>query len=737
MAVGVWVCLLAPGLWAAERTTASFVPADAFLVFYYDGGHPGFKETTLARFFQEPEVRDTLAQLRPVAEAIDKNAMAKDGIEATPLIREISGTECLVALLKPAAPGGKPGLLFSMNVGEGDMAARRVAERLIQAGLAKAQPGSAKESTVGNLTVRSYVNNAGNPNHTVFVGASLVAANDLSVLKRALDPGGPKFVLPGGEDRAVVGARYDHAAMRAALGAQIDPNVAKLLDALGLGALGTASVNVIPRGQRLLTRLDVEVAGGEKLAGLMKWFADCPSFDPELLKRVPQAPTVCWVTSADIPGLWDAAWAVAGTLDARAAEEARKGLAEHEGKAGLKLREGLLGPLGRGTVLIAKQDGPNFYTVALQRVRDAKALEQGLAQVGSRLDLALGGRLGPFRCGLKPFVYRGHTCHYLWLMGNVALGLPGIVPCYTNLGDVFVFATNPLDLKGYLDFVEDQAPTILDDPEFKALQTVVPASATSLFYGKWTDQAVATYNTVAPWLAAAQGAAAQDLLKAIDLANLPSSRLIRRYSGPAIGYSIFQNGRYRMEVQGKGLELLSPQMATVGTTAVLAGMLLPALTRARAEARLIRDRNNLNMLAKGFATYLNEFGDNRRYPKGLGELFDKGILPDKAVFVSPLDEDPPKLANGLPCSYVSCFDKYPTRQFLDDFPPNMIMAWDRKPFLPQKRSVLFFDSHVEVMDEPRFERLLGELDNLVKRQVRERQPVKQGPAREEPVKQEF
>ncbi len=352
-AIGMWLCLLAPGLWAAERTTASFVPADSFLVIYYDGGHPGLKETTLARFVQEPEVRAAADQLRPVAEAIDQKAKAKEGIQIISILRDISGCEIILAFAKPEDPAGRPSLLAVVRTGEGDTTARRAVDRANQADIALAKPGSVRESAIGDVKVTSSIDKDGHPSHVAYVGAFVVASDSLALLKRALDPAGAKLAVPGGEDRAVLGARYDHAAMRVALGAQIDPKVAKLLDALGAGAIKSASLNVIPRGPRLVTRLDVEIAEGEKLAGLAKWLTDCPPFDPELLKRVPKAPIVCWLTSTDFSGLWDAVWAVAESFDAAGAEQGRKSLAEVEAKAGMKFREGLLGPLGRGSGFVA------------------------------------------------------------------------------------------------------------------------------------------------------------------------------------------------------------------------------------------------------------------------------------------------------------------------------------------------------------------------------------------------
>ena len=102
-------------------------------------------------------------------------------------------------------------------------------------------------------------------------------------------------------------------------------------------------------------------------------------------------------------------------------------------------------------------------------------------------------------------------------------------------------------------------------------------------------------------------------------------------------------------------------LVVIAIIAILAGMLLPALARAREEARRIRCRNNLNQLAKGMATYLNEHGDNRFYPwpqgragcgsdgdaddadfggaEWLASLYWTRILPDPGVYICPSSPD--------------------------------------------------------------------------------------------------
>ncbi|HUT35852.1 MAG TPA: H-X9-DG-CTERM domain-containing protein [Planctomycetota bacterium] len=192
-------------------------------------------------------------------------------------------------------------------------------------------------------------------------------------------------------------------------------------------------------------------------------------------------------------------------------------------------------------------------------------------------------------------------------------------------------------------------------------------------------------------------------------------------------------------------------LVTLGLGIGLAGLLY-VVSANREESRRIRCRSNLNSLAKGMATYLNQCGDNRFYPwpvglpgcgtltkpsfggaEWLANLYWTGIMPHWGIFVCPSSEDDTELGallgtTGCPggrrldphaVSYAAMGSESvgvylkeqqnPSATYAasilairDDFPPNEAMASDdtEEPINHGSRdnggmNVLFFDSHVE------------------------------------------
>lgn len=572
-----WLLLLglSGAAFAAEKTAAHYVPADAWLVVWYDGTHPGLAETPLARFLKEPEVQDALKGLQPALDKLLEEGNKEAGFDLAPVLREALGCELVLAFLGPAPGRDEPTGLIVARVGTGDAPARRHTEALVKLLLASARQNTVRQVELAGIQATAFVGKDGEPSALGFDGSFLVIANGEELFKRAVDPAAPKLAEKVGGERAIFRLRYDHTAMLKAFGNQMKPEVRRVLEGIGLQAVSAAELAFVPREKRMAASLAIDLPAGANRQGLLRGLADAASYDPAMLRFVPRDAMAFWLGNIDFAWAWDELWATLGRVDANAANEARQGLAKLEEAAGLKVRDGLLAPLGQGTLFVSKPEGAvGGWTAIVQRMRDPDAFEKAFGRLATRLDVLLMGlpNVGAVRTELKTFQYRGHTCRYLWMMGTPAIMLPYWTPCYARLGNEIVFATNPLQLKGFLDFVEDKGPTIQENGEFQALLAEVPKGATSVGYTAWRNGIEAAYNTLAPLLAFVQGI--PELQGRPDLANLPSSRLVRRYFVGTIGYTVFEKGRFRAETLSEGIDAVGPHLLTIGGLAIPAAVFL-------------------------------------------------------------------------------------------------------------------------------------------------------------------
>jgi prepilin-type processing-associated H-X9-DG protein len=93
-------------------------------------------------------------------------------------------------------------------------------------------------------------------------------------------------------------------------------------------------------------------------------------------------------------------------------------------------------------------------------------------------------------------------------------------------------------------------------------------------------------------------------------------------------------------------------------------LLLPAIARAREEARKLACKNNLRQVGITMETYVNNFGENRYYPYNadggvatLSLLYEQGtrLLSEPRTFICPSTTDPTCQLASLDkttCSYI-------------------------------------------------------------------------------------
>jgi len=119
----------------------------------------------------------------------------------------------------------------------------------------------------------------------------------------------------------------------------------------------------------------------------------------------------------------------------------------------------------------------------------------------------------------------------------------------------------------------------------------------------------------------------------------------------------------------KGFTLIE-LLVVIAVIAILAGLLLPAIARAREEARKLNCKSNLRQIGISMVTYVDNFGDGRYYafnPDGgvptLSLLYESGVklLTDPRGFICPSTTDPTNTETTLDydtCSYIGRDDDW-------------------------------------------------------------------------------
>jgi len=192
----------------------------------------------------------------------------------------------------------------------------------------------------------------------------------------------------------------------------------------------------------------------------------------------------------------------------------------------------------------------------------------------------------------------------------------------------------------------------------------------------------------------------------LDPGRFPSEDILRsKLFGAVSVVSVDAQGIWFESFSAAGpIPPLMRPSAMGGTTyqvPVLAGILLPALARARGEARNTNEKHSLHQIGKAMVAYAGDHRDMN--PPSLADL-QPDYVADARLFLSPHDDagEAPKLKNGAPCSF--CYvGSLPSR----DVTPETWVAYTRKGINERGRNVLYFDCHAQFLPESVFQQELS------------------------------
>lgn len=709
------VALAGAGL-AGQIDVQDLLPADAIVAVCYYGDSTDLEKTAMYQLLQEPEVREWLTSLRQTL--VGANQLAAAFLRVNLLqLKPLLGCQIGLAVMPAAGPalGAPVDVLLVAKVGDAQANARQSTLGLLTqigammpAGIQKVQVGGIEMTRLGVGPIGLLYG---------FRDDYLLLSTSQATMERALGgQGGTLATVKGFQRAAKLGGSpvalglYNHVAVMERLGAAAPPEALAVMAELGLNEVRSAGFRLGARGRALVSTIFVQTAGERK--GLLKVLAADP-IDRELTKLIPRDAAIASVSNIDAGALYDTVLAVAQIVAGMQDIQVRQVVADFEQQAGVNLRKDLVASMGRGTVVTTAGESLLPALVISQAVTDGDKIEKSLAALVKQLDVLIKAEAGDHAsAAIKSIAFGKHTIRYL-----VTPGVPvPLAPCYARVGDRMVFAVSPIHLKDYLLFLDGAEPSLLENRDFMAMEKLIPKDAVSYSYSDFGRSFVGIYRMVGPLLTAAHGIPRNPV--AIDLANMPAARTIQKHMFGAVSYMYATEDMVVWECHSPlGIETIGPLPAVI-VGGVGAGILMPALTRARGAARATVSMNNLKQI--GMACMMHTADHNGELPPNFGALL-KGNVITAQILVAPNDRAP-RAVGGQATSYVYLLDEAPGLKLkIGDVPnpPMVPLAWERRPFGRRGRNVVFVDGHVEAMREPVFQQRITRVRTWLKKKVQE------------------
>ncbi len=385
--------------------------------------------------------------------------------------------------------------------------------------------------------------------------------------------------------------------------------------------------------------------------------------------------------NCDIAGIYDTVMKTARNVIGDDFSEVEQGIAAIESELNFKIRQGLLESLS-GPILSYVLPGgvtmqsPQGGFVIIAKLKNAKLWEDSLTALGKFAAEQSEGMVQ-----VSSQVQEGRTV-YTWAV--MPLAMAQVMPTWTVIGDKVVIVSNPAMLTSAINQINSGTKSIRGTDGYRKVTAKLPADLLSFKYGDSKLQFTQLTTAAQQFWPMATMFASNAGVKLPFV--LPQLSHIAQDMGPSCQYSWFDARGMRSYYSGAGIE---PSLGAVAGVGVGAGILMPALARAREQARNAVSMSNLKQLGLAVIMYADDH--DGKLPENFEQA--KQYYRDSKVLDSPLK---PKDFDGPSYIYVS------GHTMNAGSPARQIVIYENPEYCQDTINALFLDGHVERMQRDRF-----------------------------------
>jgi len=656
---------------------------------------PAFEKTILGRIWNDPGVKTFLEAIKKelLAKAIQEmpqlNNEGVDLIEG--IIRQVTARPLVIGVARKDNAQGPP--LYGFAILDAGPRKDEIASALTKLE-SFADEGDIVEIEVGSAKMHGPKNSGDVPGYWGWVGNYFVfAINDgeglaLKYVQGSNNKPAPACLqnVPGSGDALVMHFNREKvfdilsAIARMSGGEEEFGAVETAVRELGLSNIKSFTERVGFDGPDIVSNCLMEMP--QPRTGLL---ANLKPINLTMFDMADPGAISATAVNCDIAGMYDTIMKTAKNVIGDDFMEVENAIAAVESELNFKIRKGLLESLS-GPVLSYVLPGgmtmqsPQGGFVIIAGLKDAKLLEESLTALGKFAAAKSEGMVQ-----VSSQVQDGHTVH-TWAV--MPLAMAQVIPSWTVMGDRVVIGSNPALLTSAIKQIDSGTKSIRGTDGFRKVTAKLPANLLSFKYGDSKAQFTQLTTAVQQFWPMATMFASNAGLKLPFV--LPQLSHIAQDMGPSCQYSWLDASGMRSYYRGAGIE---PSLGAVAGGALGAGIMMPALARARTQGKNAVSMSNLKQLSLAVIMYADDH--DGKLPENFEQA--KNYYGNPKVLESPLK---PKGFNGPCYIYVngqSMNAKSPSRQ---------IIIYENPKYCKDTINAAFLDGHVERMQRERFRETL-------------------------------